>query len=877
MRLMELEVWDWRGLQKSRIGPLSPHLNLVTGPNESGKSRLVQALWFGLFESSKGTALYKQELQSWQSPGSSPTVTIRFAAGDVEYTLEKKFLKGAYTRLAGGGNTLDGDEAEERLRELLRTRPGKRTGVSNEDLGLWPLLWLRQGESRVVPHDHLNEDSRDWLEDALSSEIGEATAGPAGQALLQRVREEYDRYFTATGQEKKVLQEARVDLEHASAARDAAVAHQEQTRQTASDLQRLGEEQQGLVPRIARQRHERDSARQRAEQAAQAERQLELADVDVKRLAGELEAAREQKSAREQRQEELQQTQTRLQETETRLAQHQSALQKVETELKQSQETVAQAEQQYIASRDQLRQVRAAVEGARLREEREQLAGRLEQLSTLASQRDGIQKQLSSCKRVTTAQVQALRQTGQALEQARARLEGAAAAVRVRAMKPLTVNGTSLAQGEETDFSVTEECTLRLGDVAEVVISPGGGELSRLRDQVRDGERELAERHQDLGIADLAEAELALSQRMELEQHLKALRERLQEASPDGLDPLRQRIAEIDAQLEKQQPPSDGLPDMSEAEASERDAELALEKARDTRDYLQQQLNASRGEVIEENGRLTASRNDETRLQAELKRFGSIDELATREKQARQAWEERVAVRDQASRSFEELGGERVGTDLEQAEKALIGLEERQRKLEAEMQQKRWELRNAAESAPYESLQEQEAALESAERHWQRLERQANAARRLWELLQSKRRAAQERLTRPVMERIGPYLEDIFPGSTLSLDEELRVTGLQSGDTREHFEALSGGAQEQLGILVRVGLGEVLRGEGTLPLVLDDALVNSDAERIRQIQRLLYRASRELQIILFTCHGNLFDSLGADDQFNLPQGRREGK
>ncbi|MCH8506779.1 MAG: hypothetical protein LAT50_21065, partial [Ectothiorhodospiraceae bacterium] len=590
MHLIEIQVRDWRGLEQAQIGPLSPHLNLITGPNESGKSRLVQALWYGLFETSKGTAQYKQELQSWQSPGSSPTVTIRFAAGNAEYTLEKKFLKGAYTRLAGGGSTLDGDEAEERLRELLRTRPGKRTGVANEDLGLWPLLWLRQGESRVVPHDHLNEDSRGWLQDALSTEIGEATAGPAGQSLLQRARDEYERYFTATGQEKKPLREAREACEQARAARDEALAHQERTRQTATELQRLEEEQQGLAPRIERQRGERDRARQRAEQAAQAQQQLALAEEQVKTLAAELERARQQQAEREQRQRELQQTQTRLQQTEARLTDLQAAVQKAEAELQESQQAVSQAEQQHVASRELLRQVRAAAENARLRQEREQLAARLEQLAALAKQRDELQQQLSACKPVTAKQVQALRQAGQALEQARARLEGAAAAVRVRALKPLTVDGQQLEQGGETAFSVAEERTLRLHDVAEVVISPGGGELPRVRDQVRDGERALAELHQDLAVVDLAEAEQVLARRGELEGELKTLRQRLQEGAPDGLDPLRQRLADIDAQLEKQQAPAAELPDHAEAEAAERDAELALQKARNERDRLQQQL-----------------------------------------------------------------------------------------------------------------------------------------------------------------------------------------------------------------------------------------------------------------------------------------------
>jgi uncharacterized protein YhaN len=57
-----------------------------------------------------------------------------------------------------------------------------------------------------------------------------------------------------------------------------------------------------------------------------------------------------------------------------------------------------------------------------------------------------------------------------------------------------------------------------------------------------------------------------------------------------------------------------------------------------------------------------------------------------------------------------------------------------------------------------------------------------------------------------------------------------------------------------------------------LPLVLDDASVNTDPQRIRQIQRLLFRAADNLQIILFSCHDVLFDGLGAE--FVQQLGRR---
>ena len=52
--------------------------------------------------------------------------------------------------------------------------------------------------------------------------------------------------------------------------------------------------------------------------------------------------------------------------------------------------------------------------------------------------------------------------------------------------------------------------------------------------------------------------------------------------------------------------------------------------------------------------------------------------------------------------------------------------------------------------------------------------------------------------------------------------------------------SLSGGAQEQtlFADTHRHGRGPGC-GRGTLPLILDDALINTDPERIRRIQRLL--------------------------------------
>jgi DNA repair exonuclease SbcCD ATPase subunit len=226
----------------------------------------------------------------------------------------------------------------------------------------------------------------------------------------------------------------------------------------------------------------------------------------------------------------------------------------------------------------------------------------------------------------------------------------------------------------------------------------------------------------------------------------------------------------------------------------------------------------------------------------------------------------------EARREFADLGGSEVQADARRLAIAADSLAARARDLRSEGDQLQGELRTLMLSGHYESKEEAAAAVEQAKSDLERLERQAAAARRLWETLSTERRRVVEKLTAPVTLRVRPYLQELFPGCGLDAGEGLGILGLQSEQLKEPFDELSGGAQEQLSLLTRIGLAEVLAAEGTLPLILDDALINTDPERIRRIQRLLFRAADNLQIILFSCHDVLFDGLGAE--FVRQLGRR---
>ena len=69
-----------------------------------------------------------------------------------------------------------------------------------------------------------------------------------------------------------------------------------------------------------------------------------------------------------------------------------------------------------------------------------------------------------------------------------------------------------------------------------------------------------------------------------------------------------------------------------------------------------------------------------------------------------------------------------------------------------------------------------------------------------------------------------------------------------------HIEALSAGALDQLYLAVRLAICDmVLPADKRVPLILDDALVTFDDERLHAALDYLLEERQRRQILLFTC------------------------
>ena len=123
---------------------------------------------------------------------------------------------------------------------------------------------------------------------------------------------------------------------------------------------------------------------------------------------------------------------------------------------------------------------------------------------------------------------------------------------------------------------------------------------------------------------------------------------------------------------------------------------------------------------------------------------------------------------------------------------------------------------------------------------------------------------AKWRYMAPVVQRITPYLQRLFPGAGIHCDENFQITAV-ARDTghKERFEGLSDGTQEQIAVLTRLAFADMLLDSGRPAMVmLDDALAYSGSDRLERMFDVLTEASTRMQILILTCRGELFTRLG---------------
>jgi uncharacterized protein YhaN len=169
-----------------------------------------------------------------------------------------------------------------------------------------------------------------------------------------------------------------------------------------------------------------------------------------------------------------------------------------------------------------------------------------------------------------------------------------------------------------------------------------------------------------------------------------------------------------------------------------------------------------------------------------------------------------------------------------------------------------------ADDAVQERLEDVTGQLSALAQQEQALAAEVAALTHLRATLAAVRAEQQAAYFGPIQAELAPLLQVLHGQAALSFDPAALIPGQLSRSGRdEPFDTLSGGTQEQIAILTRLAFARLLARAGRpAPVILDDALVFSDDDRIGRMFTALHHVAADLQIIVLTCRQLAFQRLG---------------
>lgn len=860
MRFLRLRVANYRGLDACEVRFGSLGITLVQGPNEAGKTSLGEAigLLFEYLDSSKHRNI---EAIKPVHRDEGPEIELQAESGPYVFTYFKRFLKRPETKLTitkPKPENHTGREAHERAEAILR---------ETLDIDLWKALTIQQGDAIHQP----DLGKQTSLSAALDRAAGGRPADPMEEGLFERVKEEFSRYFTERGAEKRDLQEAR-KLQEKTLAEITGIEQQirdlEQDIEKSTALQReLGqlkklEDEQGkavvaytaMLEEIRVLESALSAARLKMETARKSE---EMARRDKETRDGLVDAVAKAAKAHGEIRESGAISLSALNQAESEQKKAQAALHEADKGRKGADSLAALRREDfdYFNNKLHLEQIKERKE-------------RIDQARKNAAQAED---ELTR-NRVDARALKAIQEAERGLLTANAQLETGAPSVLLRGLAECSLqigDATSVLHKDEVrTLSVPDGVRLTIPRALHIEITAGSS-TEGLSMKVEEARRALETVCGAAGVGTPDEARRAFEERREAMWHVESKgqveKENLRDLTYEQLE--RKLIGlerSVPGYLAKRVRDPALCPDLESAKKERANAEEAQKKASDESETARKVLDAAR-RVRDE----LSAKHQEARVQLDMlaKAFDHTRENLDRARKtvpdekldanladaARRVSEEQFNVHS-AEASLKAKNPERVKALAETARGSLQTMQKRRTDAQTELTEVQTRLKIHGEEGLHEKLHAAQSRFEHLEKDNFSLFRRAAAARVLFETMREEREEARRAYVAPLKEKIEHLGRLVFDDSfQVEISEELQIASRTATGVTVPFDSLSGGTREQLSLIFRLACSMIVAKDGGTPLILDDALGYTDPERLRLMGAVLAKAAKECQVVIFTC------------------------
>ena len=887
------------------VGPFGEGANILFGPNEAGKSTLMEAAAVALFDRHGTTGREVDSFQPWGT-SLSPEVTVEFEEDGTCYRLEKTFLAAHRSLLSERIDAQyqpvhEGDTADNSVREMLLGEASGRGRTRPDQWGILRMLWSLQGSGGrghlVVPR------VTDAVADRLRAILGGAEVRSYLGDVIKRVEAACGEVYTDRRGDFRADSEVtrlRSKVRELTASRDELTAAVQEVEGWAAELEglnrefgRIEEERKEIVANLAGHRDEAAVAMKTREQLKLAEVQETSRKRELTEAEASLAGYRRQEATYRERREEWRKLDAKHRGMQDEIAVIEQQVTEMQSALGAQEEDLAQLQRKL----QRARQIQHARE---LQEQQRRLAGQASELAKLEARIGKLEDQLGERPVPTSREVKKATELEASCHRLTAQLESLGLRLTVRAEDDVTAVFKSegktrkhrLTPGGEVELSSASAATLSFPGVARVDIRSGATELADSQRELEQVVASLSELLARFGVATAADlaarAEWGELVRRDIRDRRAALAER---AAPfETLADVRRQAAVLANQTEAAAKGLGlGSPKALEGLEAE-DAETLgsaidriekdLRMARQRAGKRSEEFEAARREALaaERGLAVCAQQRDSTQERAAEHLGEAADEnaLVARVRERRSQWED-------AQRHTEALRRQLPAPEADPEElakaatTALADADQRARQLQNRIAVMAANLEAAEAQGRYEKLNAVEEELAAAARQLGQALTRAVGLNLLRLVLRARRREAGPGSLQGIEERVSRILSAVTDrsGRYVRVGDDFAVSGFSSeaADTSTRdVQSLSAGTQEQLWMAFRIALSETYaRKHGRQVMVLDDVLVYTDPDRHDRMLQVLRRAAEHLQVFILTSRPSLYRGL-ADTayQFDIP-------
>jgi hypothetical protein len=872
MKLHRLVLTNYRGITHREVEFPDQGVVVVSGANEIGKSSMIEALDLLLHSKDRSNKKDVKQVKPTHADVGAE-IAAEISTGPYRFIYHKRFHKRCETRLtvlAPRREQLTGDEAHERVLALLD---------ETVDMDLWQAQRVLQATSTIA----VDLSGCDALSRALDVAAGEAAALSGAEPLLiDRIDAEYLRYYTPTGRPTgewaTAVQRLRgADDEVARCAAAVAEVDDAVRRHAAltDNLSRLAVERADAAERLT-------EARVAAEAVAALTQQLKQAEVVAAAVDAAHSASVAALTERRRLRADVDERTAAIAGLEAAAAQALDEL-STATEVQEAAE-VAAGEARTAVETGQARvdAARRAVERLSDRDEANRLETRLVKLDAARRELGRVDRELAGIV-LTDDTMRAIEAAAIAVERAAGQAELASAHIELIAVADVDLrldgDAVSIEAGGTWTSSVSSPIDIELPGLLRARVVPGTP-ASDTHAKLEAAQEVLTSALAKARVPDVAAARLLVERRRELtasREKLNATAEAL--VGDDIVDVLRTRLAE----LRDTEPGELGLWDAGDPSAArvELDAAVAAHKQAMTDCEMHRKVAQAAAKRLGERATdANVSREKLTAAQAEL--------TAARERltvQRSTASDDELAIKaeadgEEARRAtglIAELGAElarsapdTVTAALNDAVRRADSLESRHDEAAEALREVTTQLKVYGTEGRKGRLDAAQTEREHAEAEYLRMHRRARAAQLLRSVMARHRDATRLRYVDPFRNQVERLGRIVFGDSfEVELDSGLRICSRTLAGRTVPYESLSGGAKEQLGIVARLAGAVLVAKEDSVPVVIDDALGFSDADRLTKMGAVFNAVGGDGQVIVLTCSPQRYASVAGAHHIEL--------